>query len=77
MLVADDEPALTLSTSNTLLPDGTTPALSTQGLNYSDPSLFRPLVSPVTLMPQLPGSERTEFPLRASRFTRIGKSLPC
>lgn len=67
--VTHDKPAFVLATSYVLLPGGTTPALLIQLLNNSDPSLFQLSVSLIIPLPQLPDSDRTDFPLLASCLT--------
>lgn len=51
------------------------PARSTQRLNYRA-TLFHPVVILITLVPRLPGSNRADVPLSASRVTEIETSKP-
>lgn len=74
-LVTDGEPAIAPSTSNTLILTRITPMPSFQRPNYSE-TLFHSLVNPVILVPQLPGSNRTNFPLPAPPFTMSKRLLP-
>lgn len=58
------------------MPGGTTPALSAQLLNYSDPSLFCPFVNPIILWILPLCCDRHDVHLPALCFTRIEKSQP-
>lgn len=72
--VAADGTMIISSKGSRLHAGGATSGLSTQRVNYPDPSLSYPWINPVTLLPRLPDYNCTDFRSPNSRFTRIESS---